>query len=179
MTVLLTVDEILATRVAIDPIFLNSPLMRHPALDQALGCAVTMKVETLNPIRSFKERGTESVLASLEPRPIAVVTASSGNFGQGIAWATRRRGIAATIFAPANANPLKVESMRRLGAVVHLVESGRDESEAAREAAMGKDPSRDTCHSVGRSAIDRRPGPEGPSRKQPLRDRVSDQCVQS
>ncbi len=138
MSVLLTADEILAARVAIDPVFLNSPLMRHPALDYALSCSVTLKVETLNPIRSFKGRGTESVLASLEPRPAAVVTASSGNFGQGIAWAARRRGIAATIFAPASANPMKVAAMRRLGAVVHLVESGSDESDAAREAAAGK-----------------------------------------
>ena len=108
MTVLLTADEILATRVAIDPVFLHPPT-RHPALDHALGCAVTMKVETLNPIRSFKGRGTELVLASLEPAE-AVVTASSGNFGQGIAWAARRRGIAATIFAPVNANPMKVRA---------------------------------------------------------------------
>ena len=73
--------------------------MRHPALDEALACALTLKVETLNPIRSFKGRGTEAVLASLAPRPAAVITASSGDFGQGIAWAAWRRGIAATIFA--------------------------------------------------------------------------------
>ena len=119
----------------IDPVFLDSPLLRYPALDDALGCAVTLKVETLNPIRSFKGRGTEAVLDALAPRPAAVLTASSGNFGQGIAWAARRRGIAATVFAPAGANPLKVEAMRRLGAVVHVVEEGRDESDAAREAA--------------------------------------------
>jgi threonine dehydratase len=110
MTVLLTADEILAARAAIDPVFLDSPLMTHPALDDALGCAVTLKVETLNPIRSFKGRGTEAVLSALSPRPAAVVTASSGNFGQGIAWTARRRGITAIIFAPADANPVKVEA---------------------------------------------------------------------
>ena len=89
MTILLTTDEIEAARAAIDPTFLDSPLMRHPALDEALGCALALKVETLNPIRSFKGRGTEAVLASLATRPAAVVTASSGNFGQGIAWAAR------------------------------------------------------------------------------------------
>jgi threonine dehydratase len=132
---LLTADEILATRAVIDAAFLDSPLMHHPALDEALGCAVMLKVETLNPIRSFKARGTEAVLAALAPRPGAVVAASTGNFGQGIAWSARRRGIAATIYAPDGANPQKVEAMRRLGAVVHLVEPGRDESDAAREAA--------------------------------------------
>jgi threonine dehydratase len=136
MPTLLTPDEIMATRAAIDPVFLDSPLMRHPALDAALGCAVMLKIETLNPIRSFKGRGTEAVLSALAPRPLAVVAASSGNFGQGIAWAARRRGIAATIYAPDGANPQKVEAMRRLGAVVHLVEAGRDEADAAREAAQ-------------------------------------------
>jgi threonine dehydratase len=137
-TVLLTVEEIEAARDAIDPVFLNSPLMRHPALDETLGCALVLKVETLNPIRSFKGRGTEAVLASLAPRPAAVIAASTGNFGQGIAWAARRRGIAATIFAPGNANPTKLEAMRRLGAVVRTVEGARDESDAAREAATGR-----------------------------------------
>jgi len=109
--------------------------MRHPALDEALGCAVTLKIETLNPIRSFKGRGTCAVMAALAPRPAAVVTASTGNFGQGIAWAARRHGMAATIYVPAGANPLKVAAMRRLGAVVHQVAEGVDEADAAREAA--------------------------------------------
>jgi threonine dehydratase len=131
----MTTDEIIATRAVIDPVFLNSPLMRHPALDDALGCAITLKIETLNPIRSFKGRGTEAVLAALAPRPAAVVTASTGNFGQGIARAARRRGVVATIYVPAGANALKVDAMRRLGAEVHLVEPGADEADAAREAA--------------------------------------------
>jgi threonine dehydratase len=57
MSPLLTAGEILATRGVIDPVFLDSPSMRHLALDDALGCAATLKVETLNPIRSFKGRG--------------------------------------------------------------------------------------------------------------------------
>jgi len=135
MPALPTPGEILATRAVIDPAFLDSPLMRHPALDDALGCTVTLKVETMNPIRSFKARGTEAVLSALTPRPPAVVAASTGNFGQGIAWSARRRGIAATIYVPRGANPRKVEAMRRLGAVVHVVKPGRDEADAAREAA--------------------------------------------
>jgi threonine dehydratase len=142
MTVLLTTGEIEAARVAIDPVFLDSPLLRHTGLDRALSCTVSLKIETLNPIRSFKGRGTEAVLASLSPRPAAVVTASSGNFGQGIAWAARRRGVAATVFAPADTNPLKAEAMRRLGADVRLVERGVDESDVARaaSAAVGAPP---------------------------------------
>ena len=83
MPTLLTPDEITATRALIDPLFLDSPLMRHPALDAALGCAVTLKIETLNPIRSFKVRGTEAVLSALTPRPPAVVAASTGKLRPG------------------------------------------------------------------------------------------------
>jgi threonine dehydratase len=135
MATLVEAEEIVATRAVIDPVFLDSPLMIHPALDAMLGCSVTLKVESLNPIRSFKGRGTEAVLAALAPPPPAVITASSGNFGQGIAWAARRRGIAATVFSPSDANPLKVKAMRGLGAVVHLVDAGADEADVAREAA--------------------------------------------
>jgi threonine dehydratase len=131
---LLTTDEILATRAVIDPTFLDSPVVRHPALDDALACTVTLKVETLNPIRSFKGRGTEAVVEGLVPRPPGVVAASTGNFGQGVAWSARRRGMAATVFVPAAANPAKVEAMRRFGADVKFVD-GMDESDAAREAA--------------------------------------------
>ena len=65
---LLTPDEIAATRAVIDPVFLDSPLTRHPALDEALGCAVTLKVATLNPIRSFKRRGTDAIAALIQHR---------------------------------------------------------------------------------------------------------------
>jgi threonine dehydratase len=119
MSELPTSEQILAAREAIDPAFLGSPLLSHPALDEALGMACTLKVETLNPIRSFKGRGTEAVVAALatEARQ-GVITTSTGNFGQGIAWAARRRGIAATIICPSDANKMKVAAMRRLGADV-------------------------------------------------------------
>lgn len=133
----ITPQQILAARAAIDPVFLDSPAMRHGALDEALGCACLLKVETLNPIRSFKGRGTEAVVAALDPRPDAVVATSSGNFGQGLARAAARRGIAATILAPAWANPLKLEAMRRLGATVRLAdpEDGAGKDLARRIAA--------------------------------------------
>jgi threonine dehydratase len=133
----ITPQQILAARAAIDPVFLDSPAMRHGALDEALGCACLLKVETLNPIRSFKGRGTEAVVAALEPRPDAVVATSSGNFGQGLARAAARRGIAAAILAPAWANPLKLEAMRRLGAAVRLAdpEDGAGKDLARRIAA--------------------------------------------
>jgi threonine dehydratase len=131
-----TADDILAQRGLIDPVFLDSPTMRHPALDEALGCRCTLKVETLNPVRSFKGRGTEALVASLPSSTRGVIATSSGNFGQGLARAAVRREIEATIVCPPTANPMKVEAMRRLGATVHFIPPGEGEGKGlARQMA--------------------------------------------
>jgi threonine dehydratase len=104
----------------IDPVFLNSPQFRAEPLETQLDCRVVVKVETLNPIRSFKGRGAEFFAATLSGRP-HLVCATAGNFGQGMAFAARKRGLRLTIFASVAANPLKVERMRALGAEVRLV----------------------------------------------------------
>lgn len=107
---------------SIDPVFLDTPQYESVPLSDALGCAVVLKVETLNPVRSFKGRGTEVVMASLvrERRYSSAVCASAGNLGQALAYSGARRGIPVTVFAAASANPLKVDRMRSLGATVHL-----------------------------------------------------------
>jgi threonine dehydratase len=127
--------EIVRARALIDPVFLDSPVLGHDALDAALGCACVLKIETLNPIRSFKGRGAEAVMASLDPLPVHVVATSSGNWGQGLARAARRRGVGATIFSAEGDNPEKLDAMRRLGAEVRLVPRGTDGKDAARRAA--------------------------------------------
>lgn len=128
---------ILDARGHIDPVFLDTPVMRHPGLDEALGCAVTLKLETLNPIRSFKGRGTEALLAVLPPDTPGVIATSTGNFGQGLTRAAIRRGIASTIVVPAGTSALKLAAMRRLGATVHEVTpaEGNGKSVARRMAA--------------------------------------------
>jgi threonine dehydratase len=114
------IDRILAAKASIDPAFLDTPLVRQAALDRALGCSLIAKVETLNPIRSFKGRGAE-LFAATELRPgEPVVCASAGNFGQGLAYATVKRGHACTVYAATSANTIKVAAMRNLGAEVRL-----------------------------------------------------------
>ncbi len=113
-----TPDDILRVRPTIDPVFLDSPSMSHPGLDEALGCHVTLKIETLNPIRSFKGRGTEALLSALPTDIRGVVATSTGNFGQGLARAATRRGVATTIVCPAVTSVPKIAAMRRLGATV-------------------------------------------------------------
>ena len=64
----------------IDPIFLDTPLYRCEALEAVLGYAVSIKLETANPVRSFKARGTELVASRLaDEGPRAVVCASAGS----------------------------------------------------------------------------------------------------
>jgi threonine dehydratase len=115
----------------IDPIFLNTPQYRAEALEPLLGCRLVVKVETVNPIRSFKGRGA-SYFVSQVPDDARLVCASAGNFGQAMAYACRARGVPLIVYASVNASPLKVERMRALGAEVRL--HGQDFDAAKLEA---------------------------------------------
>lgn len=128
----LSLEHIAQAATLIDPVFLDSPQFRAESLEQPLDCRVVVKVETLNPIRSFKGRGAEYLTASLDGRP-HLVCATAGNFGQGMAYAARKRGLPITIFTSVTASPLKVERMRALGADVRPV--GDDYDDAHRAAA--------------------------------------------
>jgi threonine dehydratase len=117
----LDIARMLMARGHIDPVFLDSPLMSHPAMDAEFGCTLLSKVETLNPIRSFKGRGAELFAAIELHAGEALVCASAGNFGQGLARAAARRGCRCIVFAAETANPVKIEAMRRLDAEVRQV----------------------------------------------------------
>ena len=100
---------------------------------------VIVKVETVNPIRSFKGRGTWIVVHALAEEgrigpDRAIVAVSAGNFGQGVAYAARALGVPAVIFSSRNANRGKVERMRALGATVTQVGEDFDEARGASEA---------------------------------------------
>jgi threonine dehydratase len=127
----LSVARIAEAANAIDPVFRNTPQYADQQLSAALGGEVTVKVETANPLRSFKGRGADFLLGRIESGA-AIVCSSTGNFGQAMAWAGRRRGIAVEVFVPASVNPLKLARVRACGATVTAV--GRD-LEAAEAAA--------------------------------------------
>ncbi len=124
----LSLTEIEAAMQLIDPVFLHSPQFVSEPLSTELGLSLLCKIETLNPIRSFKGRGADFLMARLPEAKNQLVCASAGNFGQGLAYAARRCGKSLQVFAATNANPLKLERMRDLGAKVTL--SGRDLDEA-------------------------------------------------
>ena len=115
----LRIENIRAAVPSIDPVFLNTPQYHADSLSRLLGTRIAVKVETANPIRSFKGRGAE-YLASKIPARTRLITASAGNFGQAMAYACRSRDISPTVYASVNANPLKLERMRALGATVVL-----------------------------------------------------------
>jgi threonine dehydratase len=127
----LKIENIREAARLIDPVFLNTPQYHADSLSRSLGTKILVKVETANPIRSFKGRGAE-YLASKLPKKTRLLTASAGNFGQAMAHACGRRGIDLTVYASMNANPLKLERMRMLGAAVVL--HGGDFDEAKIEA---------------------------------------------
>lgn len=144
-----------AARV-IDPVFLNSPQFVSESLAAAVGARILCKVESINPIRSFKGRGTGYFVHRLvagaaggaaeatgapgttgagdAAAGVRLVCASAGNFGQGLAYAARRRGLPVTIFAAESANPLKIDMMRSFGARVELAGADFDEAKAAARA---------------------------------------------
>ncbi len=84
------------------------------------GTRVWLKAESLQPIGSFKIRGAWHRLSDLSAveRASGVVGVSSGNHAQGVAWAARRLGIAATIVMPSNAPQVKLDATAALGANV-------------------------------------------------------------
>jgi threonine dehydratase len=114
-------------------VFLDTPLFRCEALERELGCALSIKLETANPVRSFKGRGTEvvaSLLAGDGGR--AAVCASAGNLGQALAWSGRRRSLDVTVVASRSATAAKLDRIRDLGARLELVDG---DIETARERA--------------------------------------------
>jgi threonine dehydratase len=119
---------------SIDPVFLDSPQYEAEALGDELRLRLVCKVEMANPIRSFKGRGTDYLLHRLGSGTEQLVCASAGNFGQGLAYAARKRNVPLTVFAAQSANPVKVESMRRFGAEVRLEGGDFDEAKAAARA---------------------------------------------
>ncbi|MGH9203209.1 MAG: pyridoxal-phosphate dependent enzyme, partial [Vicinamibacterales bacterium] len=80
-------ERIALAASTIDPVFLASPQYHAEPLDRLTGARVVVKVETINPIRSFKGRGAEFFVGSLKGHPVnPLVCASAGNFGQGLAY---------------------------------------------------------------------------------------------
>ena len=125
-----TLADVLEARRHISPHLRPTPLFAYPSLNESLDADVVVKHENHQPVGAFKVRGGVNLISQLSPeeRERGVIAASTWNHGQSVAYAARLFGVQATVCVPEHANPVKVASMRGLGA--ELVFHGRDFDDA-------------------------------------------------
>ena len=127
-----TFADIVAARTFISRYLPKTPLVRIAKISEDLDCDYYAKLENLQPVGAFKVRGGVNLVGSLPRDTGTLVTASTGNHGQSIAYAGRLFNKRVVIYAPAeNVNEMKMQAMRDLGAEVRL--HGRDFDEARLE----------------------------------------------
>jgi len=122
--------DVLDAQRIIAPYLDPTPVRRYPSLDRVAGCELFVKHENHQPTGAFKVRGGINLVSQLSSEQVGagVFAASTGNHGQSVAYAASLFDVTATIFVPRGANPVKISSMRSLGATV--VEHGVDFDEA-------------------------------------------------
>lgn len=115
-----TLRDVLLARQAIRPWLAPTPFYHYPGLDALTGAQVWVKHENYQPIGSFKIRGGINLVSRLSPdeRSRGLLTASTGNHGQSIAYAGRLFGAQVTVVVPRGANPAKVAAIEGFGASV-------------------------------------------------------------
>ena len=112
-----TLDDVHAARERIAGAVVRTPLVRLNVDAQA---EIYLKLETLQPIGSFKLRGASNAIRSLPHEALAegVYTASAGNMAQGVAWGARALGVPCTVIMPDSAPRTKIDAVSRLGASI-------------------------------------------------------------
>jgi threonine dehydratase len=130
-------EDVLAARERLRPYLSPSPLRRYPLLDELVGHGIQVYVKHENhlPVQTFKVRNGLSAITALGPaeRARGVIGASTGNHGQGMAYAAQLLGIPCTIVVPEGNNPDKNAAIRALGA--ELIEYGASYDASARRCA--------------------------------------------
>src|SRR5436309_1346607 len=118
--VTVNLTDVLLAQKRIRPYLARTPLYTYPAINELIGTEVFIKHENYQPVGAFKVRGGVNLISQLgeEERERGVITASTGNHGQSIAYAARLFGVAATIVVPVEANPGKVAAIQGMGATV-------------------------------------------------------------
>jgi threonine dehydratase len=118
---MVSLDDIRLASERLHGVAIHTPLIPYPR--QQPGRELYLKPESFQPIGSFKLRGAYNKIASLtdDERRRGVISYSSGNHAQGVAYAARARGVKAVIVMPSNAPQIKIESTRAFGAEVVFV----------------------------------------------------------
>jgi threonine dehydratase len=125
-----TLGDVLEARRRIQPHLRRTPLYEYAALTELVGTEVWVKHENHQPVGAFKVRGGVNLVSQLtkDERRRGIITASTGNHGQSIAFAARLFGVRATICVPVAANPAKIDNIRALGA--EIIAHGHDFDDA-------------------------------------------------
>ena len=111
---MIPIEEIRRAREVLDGVAIRTPLVR---LDAESDLEIWLKLEVLQPVRSFKLRGAGNAILQASDIELAggVLTASAGNMAQGVAYAARLRGVPATIVVPEHAPQTKIDAIERYG----------------------------------------------------------------
>lgn len=135
-----SLSDVEAARTRIAEFVRLTPTNASQTLTDQIGVPVTLKLENLQRTGSFKVRGANNVLASLDPVPAGVIAASAGNHAQAVALAASQRGIAATVVMPDTAPAAKQQACRNYGATIELVDGSLATAQArARELSEERD----------------------------------------
>ncbi len=123
-----TIDDVIAARDRIGPYIHHTPILSSSHINEETGTSIVFKCENLQKVGAFKARGALNAVLSLSDSDAqsGVVTHSSGNHGQAVAYACAIRGISATVVMPEHAPSVKVAAVRGYGAtVVHVPHEDR------------------------------------------------------
>lgn len=133
-------EDIQAAAARISPYTHRTPLLTSHTLDEMTGFNILLKCENLQKVGAFKARGACNAVFSLTKEEAAkgVVTHSSGNHAQALAYAARKRGIPASIVMPRTAPKVKVEAVRGYGATITFCEPNLEARTAAAEEIISK-----------------------------------------
>ena len=129
---MITLQDVQAAQKRLAPYIVRTPLLRVPALDEALGYEVYLKFEGFQVMGAFKIRGAMNKALSLTPEELAkgLVCASSGNHAQGVACAAQRLGTRSVIVMPTTAPAVKMDGVKSFGGVIELVGTLSSQREA-------------------------------------------------
>ncbi|MFX0079738.1 MAG: threonine/serine dehydratase [Candidatus Hermodarchaeota archaeon] len=127
-----SLTDVLSAQQRIKPYLKPTPLHSYPAINDLIGAHVFIKHENVQPIGAFKVRGGINLISQLseDEKRRGVITASTGNHGQSVAYASRIFGVEARVVVPEGANPGKVAAMTAMGAEIIVHGKNFDESRA-------------------------------------------------
>ncbi len=137
----ITLDAVRAAARMLDGVAVRTPMAEIPALSARVGAPVGLKCEQLQPIGAFKIRGAYHAVSKVATAggSAGIVTASSGNHGQAIAFSARRFGLRAVVVMPASTPKTKVEGVKRHGGEVVFAGAVRSAEQGARAEAIARE----------------------------------------